>query len=79
MDQFKENIFSDNCYLQTCIQTLSAKNETSVSPNSSRDAAIMGPRRENTGHLGPFGLHGDHTLYPSNVYAPQAQAFYYRG
>ncbi|KAG8638169.1 YTH domain-containing protein ECT4 isoform X1 [Manihot esculenta] len=60
-------------------RTLSAKNETSVSPNSSRDAAIMGPRRENTGHLGPFGLHGDHTLYPSNVYAPQAQAFYYRG
>ncbi|KDP25028.1 hypothetical protein JCGZ_22563 [Jatropha curcas] len=58
---------------------LSTKNEMSVSPNSSQDAAVIGHRRDTAGHLGPFGPSGDRSVYPPNVYAPQVQAFYYRG
>ncbi|XP_021670268.1 YTH domain-containing protein ECT4 isoform X3 [Hevea brasiliensis] len=55
--------------------------EKPVEPDNmkERDTAIIGHRRDITGHLGPFGSPGDRTIYPSNVYAPQAQAFYYRG
>ncbi|XP_065863942.1 YTH domain-containing protein ECT4 isoform X1 [Euphorbia lathyris] len=58
---------------------LSAKNETSISPNPSQDVATFGHRRESTGQLGSFGSPGDRAVYPPNIYAPQAQAFYYRG
>ncbi|KAG6766619.1 hypothetical protein POTOM_027787 [Populus tomentosa] len=60
-------------------QPLSAKNETSVSPNSSQDTAPSGHPRDTTGQLGAFGSPGDPAVYPPNIYAPQAQAFYYRG
>ncbi|KAJ6915675.1 hypothetical protein NC652_018359 [Populus alba x Populus x berolinensis] len=60
-------------------QPLSAKNETSVSPNSSQDTAPSGHPRDTTGQLGAFGSPGDHAVYPPNIYAPQAQALYYRG
>ncbi|KAL9341306.1 hypothetical protein Peur_030082 [Populus x canadensis] len=60
-------------------QPLSAKNETSVSPNSSQDTAPSGHPRDTTGQLGAFGSPGDRAVYPPNIYAPQAQAFYYRG
>ncbi|KAM0956389.1 hypothetical protein COP2_025278 [Malus domestica] len=56
-----------------------AKNERSVSPNPSPDAATIGLPREAAGQSGPFGSGGDHTVFPPNVYAPQAQTFYYRG
>ncbi|KAJ6288198.1 hypothetical protein OIU76_024231 [Salix suchowensis] len=58
---------------------LSAKNETSVSPNSSQDTAPSGHPRDTTGQPGAFGSPGDRAVYPPNIYAPQAQAFYYRG
>ncbi|KAI5563582.1 hypothetical protein BDE02_14G001000 [Populus trichocarpa] len=60
-------------------RTLSAKNETSVSPNSSQDTAPLGHPRDNTGQSEAFGSPGDRAVYPPNIYAPQAQAFYYRG
>ncbi|CAK7339786.1 unnamed protein product [Dovyalis caffra] len=58
---------------------LSAKNETSVSPNSSQDTAPLVYPRDNTGQSGAFGSPGDRAVYPPSIYAPQAQAFYYRG
>ncbi|KAJ6399851.1 hypothetical protein OIU84_015501 [Salix udensis] len=58
---------------------LSAKNKTSVSSNSSQDTAPLGHPRDNTGQSEAFGSPGDHTVYPPNIHAPQAQAFYYRG
>ncbi|XP_059456816.1 YTH domain-containing protein ECT4 [Corylus avellana] len=57
----------------------SGKNERSVSPNSSQDAAKMVPRRDGAGQTGSFGSGGDCAVYPPDVYAPQAQPFYYRG
>uniref|UniRef100_A0A5B6YQW1 YTH domain-containing family protein n=1 Tax=Davidia involucrata TaxID=16924 RepID=A0A5B6YQW1_DAVIN len=59
-------------------QPLSAKNERSVSPNLSQDAT-MGHSRDTAGLSESFGSGGDHTAYPPNVYAPQAQAIYYKG
>ncbi|KAL7221964.1 hypothetical protein ACSBR1_023823 [Camellia fascicularis] len=59
-------------------QPLSAKDERSVSPNASKDAGI-GHSKDIADQLGPFGSCGDHHLYPSNIYAPQAQAIYYKG
>ncbi|ONI15122.1 hypothetical protein PRUPE_3G027100 [Prunus persica] len=56
-----------------------AKIERSVSPNPSPDAATIGHPRDAAGQSGPFGSGGDHTVIPPNVYAPQAQTFYYRG
>ncbi|TQD79975.1 hypothetical protein C1H46_034485 [Malus baccata] len=56
-----------------------SKNERSVSPNPSPDAATIGLPREAAGQSGPFISGGDHTVFPPNVYAPQAQPFYYRG
>ncbi|KAL1357982.1 hypothetical protein AAHE18_04G003100 [Arachis hypogaea] len=41
--------------------------------------AAIGHSREITSQSGPFGSGGDRPLYPPNVFAPQAQAFYYRG
>ncbi|KAG6748944.1 hypothetical protein POTOM_045982 [Populus tomentosa] len=54
------------------------KNETSVSPNSSSGYSPLGHPRDNTGQSEAFGSPGDHAVYPPNIYAPQAQAFYYR-
>ncbi|KAF5956254.1 hypothetical protein HYC85_003479 [Camellia sinensis] len=56
---------------------LSAKDERSVSPNASKDAGI-GHSKDIADQLGPLGSCGDHHLYPSNIYAPQAQAIYYK-
>ncbi|XP_052724667.1 YTH domain-containing protein ECT2 isoform X6 [Vigna angularis] len=39
----------------------------------------IGHSRETTSQSGSLGSGGDVPLYPPNVYAPQAQAFYYRG
>lgn len=66
-------IFSISC------QPLSATNESSVSPNSSQGALTVGHTRETAVQSGSFGPVGDHSVYSSNIYAPQAQAFYYRG
>lgn len=60
-------------------QPHSVKNERSVSPNSSQDAATMVPRRDGAGQAGSFGSGVDCSVYPPDVYAPQAQPFYYRG
>ncbi|GMP35204.1 hypothetical protein CsSME_00007748 [Camellia sinensis var. sinensis] len=59
-------------------QPLSAKDERPVSPNASKDAGI-GHSKDIADQLGPLGSCGDHHLYPSNIYAPQAQAIYYKG
>ncbi|XWS16586.1 hypothetical protein CRYUN_Cryun34aG0101400 [Craigia yunnanensis] len=56
----------------------STKNETSVSPNSSQDAAPIGHQRDCTGQSGCFGSGGDRNIYSPTIYVPQAQA-YYRG
>ncbi|XP_022714645.1 uncharacterized protein LOC111274341 isoform X2 [Durio zibethinus] len=60
-------------------QPLSTKNETSVSPNSSQDVAPVGHPRDGAGQCGSFGSGGDRNVYSPTIYAPQAQAFYYRG
>ncbi|KAK9186426.1 hypothetical protein WN943_026792 [Citrus x changshan-huyou] len=60
-------------------QPLSATNESSVSPNSSQGALTVGHTRETAVQSGSFGPVGDHSVYSSNIFAPQAQAFYYRG
>ncbi|KAJ6678860.1 YTH YT521-B HOMOLOGY DOMAIN-CONTAINING [Salix viminalis] len=44
-----------------------------------RDTAPSGHPRDTTGQPGAFGSPGDRAVYPPNIYAPQAQAFYYRG
>ena len=51
----------------------------SIPLNSSQGTAIIGHSRETTSQSGSLGSSGDCPLYPPNVYAPQAQAFYYRG
>ncbi|MED6183402.1 hypothetical protein PIB30_037590 [Stylosanthes scabra] len=53
--------------------------ERSLSSNSSQGTAAIGHSREITSQSGPFGSGGDRPLYPPNVFAPQPQAFYYRG
>ncbi|KAF5726837.1 hypothetical protein HS088_TW22G00521 [Tripterygium wilfordii] len=62
-------------------QPISAQNEKLVPPKSSQDAAApaIAHPREPAGQLGSIGSGGDHRIFPSNVYAPQAQSFYYRG
>ncbi|XVF23275.1 hypothetical protein REPUB_Repub13aG0022300 [Reevesia pubescens] len=60
-------------------QPLSTKNGTSVSPNSSQDAAPIGHPRDGAGQSGSFTSSGDRNVYSPTIYAPQAQAFYYRG
>ncbi|GAV78065.1 YTH domain-containing protein [Cephalotus follicularis] len=59
-------------------QPMSANNENSVSPNSSQDAAAIGHPRDARGQLGSFSSGGDHNVYSPNIYAPQAQGFYYK-
>ncbi|XP_017979167.1 PREDICTED: YTH domain-containing family protein 2 isoform X3 [Theobroma cacao] len=59
-------------------QPLSTKNETSVSPNSSQDAAPLGHPRSGASQSVSFGSGGDRNVYSPTIYAPQAQAFYYR-
>ncbi|KAJ8770841.1 hypothetical protein K2173_021756 [Erythroxylum novogranatense] len=58
---------------------VSAKNEMSVSPISSQESVNVGHLRDNAGQQGSFGSPGDCSIYPPNLYAPQAQPFYYRG
>ncbi|KAF7843103.1 YTH domain-containing protein ECT4 isoform X1 [Senna tora] len=53
--------------------------DRSISSNSSQDMATMGHSRETTSQSGSFISGGGCPLYPPNVYAPQAQAFFYRG
>ncbi|EXB26126.1 hypothetical protein L484_010443 [Morus notabilis] len=60
-------------------QQQSAKNEGSVSPNPSRDAATVGHPRDPVVQSGSFASSRDRAVYPPNIYAPQAQTFYYRG
>ncbi|XP_031257013.1 YTH domain-containing protein ECT4 isoform X2 [Pistacia vera] len=55
-----------------------AKNENSVSPNSSQGAATIGHTREAAAQSGSFSG-GDRSVYSPTIYAPQAQGFYYRG
>uniref|UniRef100_A0A6N2LAT9 YTH domain-containing protein n=1 Tax=Salix viminalis TaxID=40686 RepID=A0A6N2LAT9_SALVM len=43
------------------------------------DRVPAGHPRDTTGQPGAFGSPGDRAVYPPNIYAPQAQAFYYRG
>ncbi|KAF8407373.1 hypothetical protein HHK36_006504 [Tetracentron sinense] len=59
-------------------QPHSAKDERVVSPNISQDAATIGPPRDAAGQSGSLGAGGDRNpVYPPNIYAPQAHAFYY--
>ncbi|KAJ4725475.1 evolutionarily conserved C-terminal region 5 [Melia azedarach] len=61
-------------------QPLSAKNENSVSPNSNQGTVTtIGHARETAAQSGSFGSGGDRSVYSSNIYAPQAQAYYFRG
>ncbi|XP_025693219.1 YTH domain-containing protein ECT4 isoform X2 [Arachis hypogaea] len=55
--------------------------EISAESDNMKDqgTAAIGHSREITSQSGPFGSGGDRPLYPPNVFAPQAQAFYYRG
>ncbi|KAG6730606.1 hypothetical protein I3842_01G089400 [Carya illinoinensis] len=55
------------------------KNEIAVAPNSSQDAATIVHQRDAAGLTGSFASSGDRSVYPPNIYAPQAQPFYYRG
>ncbi|XP_052175098.1 YTH domain-containing protein ECT1 isoform X2 [Diospyros lotus] len=57
-------------------QLLSSTNGRSISPNASKDTGIGQPG-DTASQSGSFGLGGDHPVYQSNVYAPQA--LYYKG
>ncbi|KAE8688228.1 YTH domain-containing family protein 2 [Hibiscus syriacus] len=59
-------------------QPLSTKNKT-VSPNSTQDAAPIGHPRDGASQSGSFISAEDHNVYSPTIYAPQPQAFYYRG
>ncbi|GLU21902.1 hypothetical protein SLE2022_380140 [Rubroshorea leprosula] len=72
----EEHVDADNMKEK---QSLSTKNDTSISPNSSQDAATIGHPRDSTIQSGSFGSAGDRSVYSPNIYAPQAQGFYYRG
>ncbi|XP_073102108.1 YTH domain-containing protein ECT4 isoform X3 [Elaeis guineensis] len=61
-------------------QPLSAKDETSVSPNVSHDSNTMNLPKDAPGQLGSLDAGGDRSAaYPTNIYAPQAQAFFSGG
>ncbi|XP_027344597.1 YTH domain-containing protein ECT4 isoform X1 [Abrus precatorius] len=57
--------------------------EIPAEPDNMKDqvagTATIGHSRETPSQSGSFGSGGDCPLYPPNVFAPQAQAFYYRG
>ncbi|WJX42560.1 hypothetical protein P8452_29778 [Trifolium repens] len=57
--------------------------EIPTQPDNMKDQMVgtttIGHSREITSQSGSFGSGGDRPLYPPNVYAPQAQSFYYRG
>ncbi|XP_057453968.1 YTH domain-containing protein ECT4 isoform X2 [Lotus japonicus] len=55
--------------------------EMPAEPDNLKDqgTATIGHSRETTSQSESFGSGGDCPLYSPNVYAPQAQAFYYRG
>ena len=55
------------------------KKKGSDSPNSSQDAATVVHLRDPVVQSGSLASGGDRTVYPPNIYAPQAQTFYYRG
>ncbi|KAL6996070.1 hypothetical protein U1Q18_006206 [Sarracenia purpurea var. burkii] len=59
-------------------QSLPVKNVRPVSRNASKDAGI-GHSIKSTTQSGFFGSRADHPVHPSDVYAPQAQAIYYKG
>lgn len=59
---------------------LSSKDERIVSPTVSHDVTSMDPSRDATLQPGSMDAGGDRSaLFPPNVYAPQAQTFYYGG
>ncbi|PPR81159.1 hypothetical protein GOBAR_AA39562 [Gossypium barbadense] len=58
---------------------LPTKSMTLVSPNSSQDAAPVAHPRDGAGQSGSFASAGDRNVYSPTIYAPQPQAFYYRG
>ncbi|XP_039052213.1 YTH domain-containing protein ECT4-like isoform X2 [Hibiscus syriacus] len=60
-------------------QPLTTKNKTLVFPNSPQDAAPMGHPSNGTGQSGSFVSAGERNVYSPTIYAPQPQAFYYRG
>ncbi|KAK8296432.1 hypothetical protein V6Z12_D05G123900 [Gossypium hirsutum] len=60
-------------------QPLPTKSMTLVSPNSSQDAAPVAHPRDGAGQSGSFASAGDRNVYSPTIYAPQPQAFYYRG
>lgn len=61
-------------------QSLLVKNERTDALKSSQDAAAAISHSVDTAaQPGFFSSRGDHSIYPPNVYAPQAQTFYYRG
>ncbi|RWR84220.1 hypothetical protein CKAN_01301300 [Cinnamomum micranthum f. kanehirae] len=61
-------------------QPLSIKDERIVPPNVSHDVTTMGPPRDGIRQSGSLDAGGDSSaVYPPNVYAPQAQTFYYGG
>ncbi|KAL5747060.1 hypothetical protein ACOSQ2_024357 [Xanthoceras sorbifolium] len=78
-DRTTEEQPADADNMKEQVVPLSAKNESTVSPNSSQGAATIGHTRDAAAQPGSFGSGGDRSVYSSNIYAPQAQAFYYRG
>ncbi|XVF86265.1 hypothetical protein PTKIN_Ptkin18bG0026700 [Pterospermum kingtungense] len=78
-DRTPEEQHADPENVKEQIVPLSTKNETSVSPNSSQDAAPIGHQRDAAVQSGSFSSGGDRNVYSPTIYAPQAQAFYYRG
>ncbi|KAK7843764.1 yth domain-containing family protein 2 [Quercus suber] len=60
-------------------QPHSVKSERPVSPDASQDATAIVHPRDAAAQVGSLASGGDHSVYPPNVYAPQAQPFYYRG
>ncbi|KAK1317219.1 hypothetical protein QJS10_CPA05g02478 [Acorus calamus] len=58
-------------------QPLSIKDDRIVPPDVSQDTSSVIPSRERPASLDVVGDHS--TVYSSNIYAPQAHAFYYGG
>lgn len=75
----EENILVIILRLYICSQPHSVKSERPVSPNASQDATAIVHPRDAAAQVGSLASGGDHSVYPPNVYAPQAQPFYYRG
>lgn len=65
--------------VEMSLQMLSAKNERTVTPGSSRDAASTGYPGEADTPSGPISLVGDSTICPDNSDSRQAQPLYCGG